>query len=96
MRKRQGEIALGRFIGPESERVPIRELAEDYLNDYRVNGRKSLDKAERMVKRNDDDGKEIDSELMTYFGDCKAHSVGTDGVKKYVAQRLEQARPMRR
>ena len=87
LRKRQGEIALSRFIGPDAERVPIRELAEDYLNDYRVNARKSLDKAERMLKRHDN-GKEMDSELMAYFGDCKAHNVATDAVKKYVAQRL--------
>ena len=33
LRKRQGEIALDRFIGPESERVTVRELAKDYLND---------------------------------------------------------------
>jgi len=57
LKKRLGEIALGRFIGPDAERVTIRELAEDYLNNYRVNARKSLDKAERMVKRHDDDGK---------------------------------------
>jgi len=87
LRKRLGEMAVGRFIGPDAERVPIRELAEDYLNDYRVNARKSLDKAERMVKRHDD-GKEMDSELMAYFGDCKAHSMATDTVKKYIAQRL--------
>ena len=48
LKKRLGEIALGRFIGPDAERVTIRELAGDYLNDYRVNARKSLDKAERM------------------------------------------------
>ncbi len=90
MRKRQGEIALDRFIGPESERVTVRELAKDYLNDYRVNGRKSADKAQRMVKRYDDDGNEIDSELMKSFGDCKAHQVRTDHVKNYVAHRLEQ------
>jgi hypothetical protein len=69
--------------------VTIRELAEDYLNDYRVNRRKSVDKAERMVRRVDEDGKEKDSALMAYFGDCKAHGVGTDAVKKYIAQRLE-------
>src|SRR5262249_48879031 len=88
LKKRQGEIALGRFIGPEAERVTIRELAEDYLNDYRVNGRKSLDKAVRTVKRNDADGNEKDSVLMAYFGDCKAHSIGADAIKKYTAQRL--------
>jgi integrase len=90
LRKRQGEIAIGQFIGPDAERVAIRELAEDYLNDYRVNARKSLDKAERMVKRHDDDGKEMASELMAYFGDCRAHNVATDNVKKYVVQRLDE------
>ena len=90
LKKRAGEIAVSRFIGPEAERVTIRELAQDYLNDYRVNGRKSLDKAERMVTRHDDDGgNEKDSVLMAYFGDCKAHNVGTDAVKKYISQRLE-------
>jgi integrase len=89
LKRRLGEIASGRFVGPDAEKVKVRELAEDYLNDYRVNARKSLDKAERMVKRFDDDDNEADSELMACFGDCKAHNVGTDAVKKYIAQRLE-------
>jgi hypothetical protein len=89
LKKRNGEIVLGRFIGPEAERVTIRELAEDYLNDYRVNGRKSLDKAARMIKRHDAGGIENDSVLMAYFGDCKAHSIGADAIKKYISQRLE-------
>jgi integrase len=42
-----------------------------------------------MVKRIDNDGKETDSALMAYFGDCKAHGVGADFVKKYIFQRLE-------
>ena len=61
LKRRLGEIVLGRFIGPDAERVTIRELAEHFLNDYRVNARKSLDKAERMVKRYDEDDKEMDS-----------------------------------
>jgi hypothetical protein len=75
--------------------VTIRELAQDYLNDYRVNARKTSDKAERMVKRFDDNGQEKDSELMAYFGDCKAHSVGSDAVKRYISQRLESRRGQR-
>lgn len=89
LRKRLGEIELGRFIGPDAEKVTVRELAPDYLNDYRVNERKSLDKAERMIKRRDDEGRELDSELMAFFGDLKAHNVATDSIKKYIAQRLE-------
>ena len=42
-----------------------------------------------MIKRIDADGVETDSTLMAYFGDCKAHSVGTDRVKAYMSQRLE-------
>jgi hypothetical protein len=86
----RGEIALGRFVGPDAERVTVRELATDYLNDYRTDGRKSLDKAERMVKRYDDDSKEIDSELITFFGDLKAHNVGTDRIRAYTAKRIEE------
>lgn len=41
--ERQNEITKGckapRFIGPEADRVTIRELAEDFENDYRVNGK---------------------------------------------------------
>ncbi len=89
LKKRLGEIALGRFVGPEAERVAIRELAEQFLNDYRINQKKSLDKAERMVKRHHEEGREVDSPLMAHFGDCKAHNVTTDAIKKYVARRLE-------
>jgi hypothetical protein len=90
LKRRLGEIVIGRFIGPDAERVTVRELAADYLNDYRVNARKSMDKAGRMVKRVDQDGKEIDAELIAHFGDCKAHSVGTDRVKAYTAKRIEE------
>lgn len=78
LRQRLGEISTGRFIGPEADKVTLRELGEDFLNDYRINGKKSLDKAERGLKH-----------VLAFFGDFKAHGVGTDLVRKYVAQRLE-------
>jgi integrase len=90
LRERHGEMALGRFTGPDADKVTIRELAVDYVTDYRVNGKKSLSKALRMVTRHDDEGKEKDSILMEYFGDFKAHEVGTDLIKRYVAKRQEQ------
>ena len=42
-----------------------------------------------MVRRNDDNGNMIDSQLMVFFGSCKAHAVGTAAVKEYIAKRLE-------
>ena len=88
LNKRHGDIALGRFVGPDAERVTIRELAEAYLNDYRVNGRKSLEKAEET--RVDEDGNKKDSPLMACFGDCEAHSLRADAVSAYISKRLEQ------
>ena len=88
LQKRMGEIVDGRYSGPEAEKITVRELAEDYLNDYRVNAKRSLDKAERMVSRKDEDGKPIDSYLMAFFGNWKAQAVKTDAVRKYIAQRL--------
>lgn len=79
LRKRQGEIALDRFIGPESERVTIKELSEALLTDYRINQKRSEARAVRSL-----------SHVLPYFGDYKAHQVRTDHVKAYVAQRLEQ------
>ena len=56
LRKRHGEMALSRFAGPNGDKVTIRELAVDYVRDFRVNGKKSLSKALRMVTRHDDEG----------------------------------------
>ena len=78
LRKRLGEISLGRFIGPAADRITIRDLSEDYLNDYRVNAKKSLDKAERTLRH-----------VLAFFAYFKAHEVGTDLVKRYVSARLE-------
>ena len=78
LKKRLGEISIGRFIGPDADKVTVRELADDYKNDYRVNGKKSLDKASRSVNH-----------LLEFFSDCRAHMVGADTVRKYVSTRLE-------
>lgn len=79
LRKRQGEIAIGRFMGPQPDKVTIRELSEDFKNDYRVNAKKSLDKAEQTLKH-----------LLAFFGDYRAHNVGTDLIRKYTADRQQE------
>jgi integrase len=76
LKRRLGEIVIGRFVGPDAEKVTVAELADDVVNDYRINDKDSLDKAERSAKR-----------IKEFFGGHKAHSVGTDLVKKYIAKR---------
>jgi len=44
--RRLAEVSTGTFVGPDVERVRIAELAEDFLRDYRINGKASLDDAE--------------------------------------------------
>lgn len=48
--QRLGEIVTGNFSGPKTERVRVDELADDFLRDYRINGKKSLDDAEARWK----------------------------------------------
>src|ERR1700676_688652 len=48
--QRLHEIDTGRFIAPEVRRVTVSDLAEDFLRDYRINGKKSTAHAERRWK----------------------------------------------
>jgi integrase len=75
LKRRLGEIVIGRFVGPDAEKVTVSELADDVVNDYRINDKDS-NKAERSARR-----------IKDFFGGYKAHSVGTDLVRKYIAQR---------
>jgi integrase len=79
LKRRLGEISAGRFMGPAADKVTIRELAQDFENDYRVNGKKSLDRAQRAVQQ-----------ILRFFGGCRAHDVSTDVIRKYTAKRLEE------
>ena len=50
LKKREGEISQGKLPGVYFDRVRFDELAEDFLIDYRINGKKSLGRAERSVR----------------------------------------------
>ncbi|MBI5887990.1 MAG: hypothetical protein HZB82_04665 [Deltaproteobacteria bacterium] len=51
LKLREGQIAENRFTGLRVERVIFDELAEDFLNDYRINDKKSTGqgRAERQA-----------------------------------------------
>ena len=48
--RRLAEIATGTFAGLEVERITIAELAEGFIRDYRVTGRRSLADVEARWK----------------------------------------------
>lgn len=79
LRKRLGEIEGGRFIGPDEGRLTFDELAQDFTNDYLINGRKSASIVTYYVKH-----------LRYFFGLDLAIDITQDRVKAYQAERLQE------
>ena len=79
LQEREGEISKGTFSGLRVEKVRFEELAQDLINDYKVNGKKSLDRAERSIKH-----------LKAFFGDMKAIDITTDKIRTYQGMRQEE------
>jgi integrase len=79
LKRRLGEIAVGRFISPQMEKVTLNELAEDIRADYKVNGKASSNDLELRLNH-----------LLPVLGHIKAYGLGTDMIKKYVARRQEE------
>ena len=80
LRKREGEIAEGRRPGLYFDRIKFKELTEDYILDYKVNGKKTLAKAQRIVRLH----------LLPFFGNCPVSRINTPTIKRYIAHRLDQ------
>jgi len=49
LQKRESEVAMGGMPGIYLDRVTFDELAQDFITDYKINKRKSLDRAELAV-----------------------------------------------
>jgi len=79
LKKREGEIVENRFFGLRVEKIRFDELAEDFLNDYRTNAKKSLERAEMSLKR-----------LNKFFGGLRAIDISTDRIRTYVLERQDQ------
>jgi len=78
LKKREGEIADGKLPGVVFEKVRFDELAEDFITDYKINGRKSLVRAERSVNH-----------LKTAFEGMRVPEITTPRIRKYIDGRLE-------
>lgn len=76
LKLREGQIAQGKRVMPRTERLRFEELAGDFLTDYRVNEKRSLDKAERSVKH-----------LLGTFAGWRAVDLTTADAQRYIEQR---------
>ncbi|HEV3350673.1 MAG TPA: site-specific integrase [Methylomirabilota bacterium] len=77
LKRRLGEIGRGQVIGPDVSRTTFEDLTAMLLNDYKANGRKSLDRATHAVNR-----------LQERLAGVRACDITADRVTAYVAARL--------
>jgi hypothetical protein len=63
--RRLAEISTGSFTAPDVARIRISELAEDFLRDYRINGRSSIDDAEARWRLSEPSGR------RSCLGECE-------------------------
>ena len=77
--RREGETAQNKTPGIYFDRVTFEDLAEDFLRDYRINGKKTLVKANRSVRH-----------LKRFFEGCSVPQITTPRINKYVEMRLDE------
>jgi integrase len=80
LKKRLAEIMTGTFVGPQTERVRVAELGADFLREYRINGRKSIDDAQARW----------DGHLKPFFGMVRAVDVTSNLIARYVDERQQE------
>lgn len=80
LRQREGDIERGLPITPQTNRATFDELAADVINDYKANGKRSLDTVTNHVDRH----------LKPFFGGWRAAMITTADVRKYVTKRQEE------
>jgi integrase len=76
--RREGDIAQGNTPSVVFERVTFHELATEFITDYRINNKKSLDRAELSV-----------SHLQQEFEGARIPDITTPRIQKYVADRMK-------
>lgn len=74
---REGDGAKGVPVTPKIGRLRFEEAANDVLNDYRTNGKRSLDEVERRIRKH----------LTPFFGGRRMASITTTDVREYVKRR---------
>ena len=79
LKKREGEISEGKIPGVYFDRIKFNDLTDDFLDDYRVNGKKSLVRAERSVNH-----------LKVSFDGARATHITTPRINAYIKTRLEE------
>ena len=81
LKMREGEISKGKIPGIHFDKVRFNDLADDFLADYRINEKKSLNRAELSVRQ-----------LNTFFDGCRVPEITTPRIQRYIEKRLEEGK----
>jgi hypothetical protein len=73
LKKRHGEIAEGKPVGPDITRTTFEDMAAMLVNEYKANGRRSVNKLEDSINH-----------LRAVFGQDKAVDITSDRITTYV------------
>lgn len=79
LKLREGEIARGKLPSITFEKVKFDELAENFLRDYRINGRKALFRAEISVNH-----------LKMRFEGARVPEITSPEIEAYIEYRLDE------
>ncbi len=79
LRVREGHVAEGKEPPAHAHRVMFEDLARDYLTDYKVNGKKSAERAYYSVEG-----------LKLSFAGWKAKQIKTPAIRAHIALRQKQ------
>jgi integrase len=79
LRLREGEIGQGRIPSLRAERTTFEDLAELFVQDYHINGRKTLQRAQELVAR-----------LRKTFGRFRACRITSKHILDYIALRRSE------
>lgn len=79
LKLREGDQARGVPVTPQMGRLTFEDCVASVVNDYKVNGRKTLAHAQRR----------IDKHLQPYFGRRRMADITTDDVNAFTVRRLD-------
>jgi integrase len=85
LRAREGDVERGIPIDPKVGRITFDEAAEDMLNDYKANRKRTFADAKRRIKKHP----------TPFFGNRRMITITTTELRAYVAKRLADGTPVR-
>lgn len=86
LRLREGDIERGVALTPKVGRIRFDEAANDMLNDYRTNRKRSLDDVERRIELH----------LKPFFGNRRMAAITTADIREYIDSRQKETTVLRK